>query len=97
MSDDEAVREIMAGNPEPLARFAEKSRDSSLMYELALRYDMKFYSEHSDAEESERWYRLGSENGNTYCMKSLSRVILRKDFRQAAYWLLKYHVITTRL
>lgn len=97
LSDDGAVREIMSGNPAPLARLAEKGSDSSLMYGLALHYDPKFHNEHSDPGEAEKWYRLGSENGSTYCMKSLSRVVLRKNFREALYWILRYHAETLRL
>ena len=40
---------------------------------------------------------MGAEAGDLRCMKYLARSLLRRNLRDAVYWLTKYHVLTTRL
>lgn len=97
LGDDDVIRKLVSGDIEPLAKLAESNKDIDLSYMLALYYDTKFYTEHADGKESEKWYRLGSENGDTRCMKPLARVLRQQKFGEAMYWLLRWFVGTIRL
>ena len=52
-----------------------------------------YISKGGDAEEAERWYRIGAQNGNVECMEQYGNILLEKeemlDQERGKFWLNK--------
>lgn len=95
--DAEAVREILAGNVAPLGKLAENG-DTDIALFLGRYRDFRGNVEKEAlyADEAIKWYTIASEGGNIDAMKSLSRLLLPRNFMKSAYWLGKYTLLMTR-
>lgn len=98
-SDTEAIRELMLGNLQPFAKLAESGDVASmlLMGEYRNEKSARLFKGAANSDEAEKWYTMGARYGDPSCMQRLSRLLLRKNFLKAVYWLIKSHVVTTRL
>ena len=89
----------MSGDLEPYSKLAE-SGDTDAMFIMGYYEDSEYSAkakESKSVDEALRWYTMGAEAGDLRCMKYLARSLLRRNLRDAVYWLTKYHVLTTRL
>lgn len=94
--DAEAVKKLKAGNLEPLEVLADNG-DTESMRMLGVYWDPRGSNKNPDADKAAKYYKMGAENGDYRCMKSVSRLLLRRNFLEAVYWLLRHHIATTRL
>ena len=95
----EDVSKLMSGDLEPYSKLAE-SGDTDAMFIMGYYEDSEYSAkakESKSVDEALRWYTMGAEAGDLRCMKYLARSLLRRNLRDAVYWLTKYHVLTTRL
>lgn len=95
--DSEAVKKLESGDLEPLEKLAVNGDINSMLYLGTSRDPYMSGGPNTNAQEAEKWYKMGSEKGERRCMRRIARVMLKRNFPEAVCWLLKYHIFTTRL
>ena len=93
------VAKLMSANLEPYAKLAEKG-DTEAMMIIGHYLNPRVPDgnpETKNADEALRWYTLGSEAGDSQCMKNRSRLLMTRNFLQAVYCQVMYHIMITRL
>lgn len=91
LSDNpEAVKKLMSGNLEPFAELAEKG-DAEAARIMGKYRDPKNNLRNPAAwnlDEAEKWYSIGAELGDEFCMRPLARLTFKKNFPNALWLLL---------
>ncbi len=95
----EAVKKLTSGNLEPFAELADKG-DTEAARIIGNYRDPRNNARNPAAwnpEEAEKYYRIGAENGNAFCMRPLARMVYTKNLPEGIYWLVKAHIKWFRL